>query len=193
MSSLSERAKVVSSSVSIYDYFERIVYPLKSDYYSVYGYEFRATRKTLCPLHDENTPSFFCIEDINKYKCFGCGSYGSVIDLHMNLMRKEKGIVLSLEQAIKFLEDTFLKGKDIGRSVYVKDKVKPSMNNITYANSLVTNIERNINKSNEKEDIYVAIDNIMCHIHENPRNDIDIKMEIGALEKINDMLMYGED
>ncbi len=42
---------------------------------------------TYCPLPDhkgERTPSFF-IDKNNKWKCFGCGERGSVIDLYMKL------------------------------------------------------------------------------------------------------------
>lgn len=34
----------------------------------------------LCPLHNEKTPSFNIKN--NKYKCFGCGAHGDVIDLY---------------------------------------------------------------------------------------------------------------
>lgn len=36
-------------------------------------------RKTLCPFHDERTPSFFIYPD-NSYYCFGCGVHGNAID-----------------------------------------------------------------------------------------------------------------
>jgi len=35
--------------------------------------------RRLCPLHDEKTPSFFIFQD-NRFKCFGCGEYGDLID-----------------------------------------------------------------------------------------------------------------
>lgn len=40
------------------------------------GAEWRAC----CPFHDERTPSFTVTPDRQLYKCFGCGSAGSVID-----------------------------------------------------------------------------------------------------------------
>ena len=42
----------------------------------------RKRKYGLCPFHDEQTPSFYIFPD-NKYKCFGCGEYGSSIDYIM--------------------------------------------------------------------------------------------------------------
>ncbi|OIJ22008.1 hypothetical protein BKP45_04850 [Anaerobacillus alkalidiazotrophicus] len=36
----------------------------------------------LCPFHSERTPSFTMNPRTNKYRCFGCGIYGSQIDLY---------------------------------------------------------------------------------------------------------------
>lgn len=41
--------------------------------------------KYLCPLHNENTPSFTVYHDKNTFHCFGCGAGYSVIDLYMKL------------------------------------------------------------------------------------------------------------
>lgn len=52
---------------------------------------FKSTGKWIacarCPLPEhggERTPSFY-IDKQNKYKCFGCGSFGDSIDFHMKL------------------------------------------------------------------------------------------------------------
>ena len=41
--------------------------------------------KCLCPLHNEDTPSFTIYSDKNLWRCFGCNTRGSVIDLHAKL------------------------------------------------------------------------------------------------------------
>jgi DNA primase len=33
----------------------------------------------LCPFHNENTPSFYVVEDKRFFHCFGCGAYGDAI------------------------------------------------------------------------------------------------------------------
>jgi len=42
----------------------------------------RKNRTGLCPFHDEKTPSFTIFPN-NRFKCFGCGAYGSSIDFVM--------------------------------------------------------------------------------------------------------------
>ncbi len=39
-----------------------------------------ANYKALCPFHSETTPSFFVNPQIQRYKCFGCGASGDVIE-----------------------------------------------------------------------------------------------------------------
>lgn len=36
--------------------------------------------KGCCPFHNESTPSFTVSENLQRYKCFGCGATGDVID-----------------------------------------------------------------------------------------------------------------
>lgn len=42
--------------------------------------------KAICPLHNEKTPSFFIFEEDNKakFKCFGCGKSGDIIEFVQN-------------------------------------------------------------------------------------------------------------
>jgi DNA primase len=40
-------------------------------------------QRGLCPFHTEATPSFFVFEDSQRWKCFGCGKGGDVLDFLM--------------------------------------------------------------------------------------------------------------
>lgn len=62
----------------------------------------------LCPFHKEKTPSFSINVRGNYYKCHGCGVYGSIVDLCMEL----EG--LSFPHAVKYLAKFFgLKVKEV--------------------------------------------------------------------------------
>lgn len=50
----------------------------------------------LCPFHSEKTPSFFVFHD-NRFKCFGCGEHGDVIDF------VQKFYDFDFKQACRFL------------------------------------------------------------------------------------------
>lgn len=54
--------------------------------------------KGLCPFHDEKTPSFHVWPKKNRFKCFGCGKYGSGIDLYMHIHN------LTFPEAVRKLE-----------------------------------------------------------------------------------------
>jgi len=54
-------------------------------------------KKTLCPFHKEQTPSFHVFPD--RYHCFGCGASGD----HLDWLKQQKG--LSTHQAIEYLRD----------------------------------------------------------------------------------------
>ena len=41
--------------------------------------------KGLCPFHSEKTPSFMVSEDLQRYRCFGCGKSGDVFNFIMDV------------------------------------------------------------------------------------------------------------
>lgn len=59
-------------------------YPIEELYDN--GELFRAGKNKvgLCVFHQERTPSFYVFPD-NRYKCFGCGEFGSSIDYYMKI------------------------------------------------------------------------------------------------------------
>lgn len=59
--------------------------------------EVSCRKQTLCPFHQEDTPSFFIYPD-NSYHCFGCGIHGNAIDF---LMKK---LGYSFEHTCSILE-----------------------------------------------------------------------------------------
>lgn len=55
--------------------------------------------KACCPFHGEKTPSFFVNPSLQRYRCFGCGVNGDVLDFLQNF----EGI--SFYEALKSLAD----------------------------------------------------------------------------------------
>ncbi|MEA2020653.1 MAG: DNA primase [Patescibacteria group bacterium] len=55
--------------------------------------------KTLCPFHEEKTPSFMVSPELQMYKCFGCGKAGDVYNFLMEMEGVDFG------EALKTLAD----------------------------------------------------------------------------------------
>lgn len=61
---------------------EKICSDLKvKDVMEFYGIQFNSKGYAVCPFHNEKTPSLKTHD--NRYKCFGCGASGGVIDFVM--------------------------------------------------------------------------------------------------------------
>jgi len=58
--------------------------------------------KTICPFHDEKTPSFTYFPDSKTFHCFGCGTGGTVIDY---VMAKES--IKEPYEVIEFMADKY--------------------------------------------------------------------------------------
>lgn len=55
--------------------------------------------KACCPFHSEKTPSFFVNPSLQRYRCFGCGANGDVLDFLQNF----EGV--TFYEALKTLAD----------------------------------------------------------------------------------------
>lgn len=76
----------VKQNYNVCDYVNRHIVPN-----SAYHGSNRPLKKNspiLCPFHSETQPSFYYYAEKNRFKCFGCGISGDVIDLHRFWMQK---------------------------------------------------------------------------------------------------------
>ena len=71
------------------------------DALNLYGFKPNRAGFICCPFHNEKTPSLKIYADGRKFKCFGCGEGGSVIDFVMKLFN------LPLKQAIARIDYDF--------------------------------------------------------------------------------------
>ncbi len=69
---------------------------------------------TLCPFHNERTPSAEIYP--NSFHCFGCGTHGDVIGFTQKLFRLDKPI-----DAVKKLNEDFGLHIEIGKSLTAKE------------------------------------------------------------------------
>ena len=58
--------------------------------------------KAICPIHEEEVPSFYIDVETNRWICFGHGEQGDAIDL-LRSIEKRRGNNLTFGQAIKIL------------------------------------------------------------------------------------------
>lgn len=126
-SKYSSDEELIQSRITIPTYFEEIIVPQMSDYYSDKYVNFDSKPVVCCPFHSENEGSFRYYSDTNTYHCFGCGVGGptqGVVSLHMRFIEKTTGKKLTKKEAIKFLIDYFIDGKQTDDSFVRVDKVK---------------------------------------------------------------------
>ncbi len=84
----------------IKEYYERVVIPLNPKRFHVHG------DKMICCLHKDTDPSLGIVYSKSKgeqYHCFGCNSWGTVVDLHIKVSKKYFKKDLSFEDALKDL------------------------------------------------------------------------------------------
>ncbi|RDV83913.1 CHC2 zinc finger domain-containing protein [Ammonifex thiophilus] len=90
----------LKSEIDIFELAREVPLPEVARAYSVELKQVGKNLFGLCPLHHEKTPSFTVYRDGRgrwKWKCFGCGEYGDVIDLVAKLEK------LSLPEAARKL------------------------------------------------------------------------------------------
>lgn len=112
VSQVKAMAASVKSRVSIPMYFYNVIVPQLTGYFDLYPVNFDADPRACCPLHDEDTPSFRYYEDTNSFYCFGCGKGGDVVNLHMYFAEKMNGTRPTKDEAIAFLYQYFVQGKE---------------------------------------------------------------------------------
>ena len=84
----------------IEDYYRKVVIPINPRKFRI-----SSGGKMICCLHDDTDPSLGVMKSKNgeRYHCFGCGSWGDVVDLHIKVSKKYKKKSLNREEALKEL------------------------------------------------------------------------------------------
>ncbi|MCM0158278.1 CHC2 zinc finger domain-containing protein [Candidatus Nardonella dryophthoridicola] len=117
----------ILEKINILDYIKKKLYIKKI------GNNFFA----LCPFHNEKHPSFIISEKLNKYYCFGCKTYGNIINF---IIYYEK---TNFYNAIKIIEQFY--NVNINKKIYINDNniILYKYNYIIskiYNNNLINNI-----------------------------------------------------
>lgn len=99
-------AKVVKQKVSIPDYMEEIAYPELGSYFGEVPFKYRDV--CCCCLHHEKTASMRYYPDTESFYCFGCDTGGNVINLHIQFVKRNKGVEIEYEEAVEFLYNYFV-------------------------------------------------------------------------------------
>lgn len=160
----------VLRKITIPMYFYNIIVPQLDGYYDVYPVDFENKPVACCPLHDEDTPSCRYYPDTESFYCFGCGKGGNVIYLHKYFASRMNGIEVSIDEAVSFLYNYFIKGKET--ETFVKEQVveKEKLNtdyDIVKFNLYRVNLEQSITfdkhlNESIKREIWKELDNIDC-------------------------------
>lgn len=118
-----EISDVIISSISISDYLNNEV-----GLYNAKATHGEKSEKVCCPVHGEKTPSFFYNDKMGTYNCFGCGSHGTVINLHkditgLNYYESARDLVKKYKLD-KYLTEVNKKDKERDKYNKKKNKIK---------------------------------------------------------------------
>ena len=91
---------LLMDKISIIEYYNKYVIPINPNKFRPMSL---SRTEGICPLHDETDPSFHSWGKNKVFHCFGCGSGGNVVRLHMLIRRKYYKESLEMKDAIKSL------------------------------------------------------------------------------------------
>lgn len=86
------------------------------DIFSQYGFRPNHGGFIACPFHSEKTPSLKPYKDGRRFKCFGCGENGSVIDFVMKLFN------LGFREAVYKINYDFGLGISVGSPNNIREQ-----------------------------------------------------------------------
>lgn len=163
-----EMATDVKNKITIPMYFYNVIVPQLGNYYSNYPVDFNQKIVVCCPLHDEDTPSCRYYEETNSFYCFGCQKGGDVIQLHRYFAEKMNGTMPDRDEAIAFLYQYFIQGKESESFVTVEQVPKEKLNtdsDIIKLNLYRFNLEQGISFDNSlklevKKQLWSLLDDI---------------------------------
>lgn len=88
------------------------------DIYDRYGFTPNRAGFICCPFHEEKTPSLGAYAQNRRWKCFGCGAGGSVIDFVMQLFS------LNFREAVMRINMDFGLGLQIGERPNYRERLR---------------------------------------------------------------------
>lgn len=109
--SLSERIRELKARITMRQLLKKYNVGLKRD-------------QARCPLpgHDEDTPSFFLRHNKNKFKCFGCGKGGDIVDFVKLMERCDNVRAVELLEKIAGISDVTYQPAPVKYTVTNKQK-----------------------------------------------------------------------
>lgn len=156
------------------------------DVFSMYGFQSNRAGFITCPFHSEKTASLKVYANGTKFKCFGCGEWGSIIDFVMKIEN------LSFKGAIVKINNAFNLGLNLSGNLTYREKANAAKQ--TKKIALLRDIQNGCRE--EKSKFYETLED--CHmfcegiIKENePFNDLFAKavtvkaMLVNEIESIN--------